>query len=340
MSEIQPAAAGDLDVIFYDGRNLLAGFDDLRLEDRFASPADAADYFRRTDFATADKLFADINRAARGLDATDQVIDESCHIYIAYDDSQGHPTKGELSTDIAYVPARPLPAAGSMEQIYDTARDLEDAGNAGLALRMGTFLTQRFLDGNSRSGAIIESLRQRGYDGSVADRLHYASLAKGSDGIAAAGRTINTTSIQALYASSALSTVVKNHDYEGPVPAATTAFEIAGLAASRLDLPQDTARWVGGLMAEQFFGLTLTVQHSLQHGRMVNHVTKDVGGRPELDSKEFFYDIVDLDEIEVLYGLHDATKVNFLNEIAKSFRDRSDVLGTANDVRALVASYN
>ncbi len=318
---------------FESGQRLIAGFERLGVANNFGTPEATADYLRETPFEVADRQFAWLNRVALGASVGAAALREG-HVTLVLSDAD---KKDEeiTSDDVYYIPSDRYVAGACMEQVYNAARAIDDPEMAGTLLQLGIYLTQRRNDGHSRTGAIVHSLRTRGFDESDAAGEHYAQLAMGKPGIDQAGLSIDVAPLSIVYTDALIEKASTKYEYAGPVPEAMTPYNIADLARTRLDLPKISAVWAGQVLAEQYFGVGLAVDYALRKATLHEYITKDATDRVVIDSEAFFSDL-DGDDIDLLLDMHSMTKVKYLAEIVRSFKGAPNVFGTADELMASV----
>jgi hypothetical protein len=242
----------------------------------------------------------------------------------------------QMSDDIVYVAPRPALARVLMGEVFDVAKTIEDTEAAATLLRLGSFLTHRRYDGNTRNAAIEYSLLTRGFDASEEDKRHYAKIAEGRNGLRELGIDIDITYLTRTFAEHYVQRQATLRGYTGDLPRGLDEFRISELSQQRPDVFAPLANSVSLRLAERHIGTALATVFGMRTRDLESYLLYPAG-EPVLFNTIGLFATVNDSELWELSKLHDTMKMNFIRSITGCFLGDTTIYGSREHLMGQIA---
>lgn len=316
-----------------DAERLLAGFDRLGLDRTFTGPEAGLEYLQATDYETASRQYDWLHGIGCGVPPAQRAPVTSGQLSVVQGGPDGSPFDpwAAHSSDLEYLAPHPDVGLPLMESLYQTAQTSDEPLAAAMLIRLGIYLSQRHLDGNSSGSTISYRLLTAGYDGSDDDRYVYGTLLQGRKGARRVAMEIDTGILAARFCRDALRRTAERRGVQGPMPIAMDGFMLADLHKPDAGVPPEVAIQVGKCLAETHFGLTLAANYAMQHDVLAELVDDTLPGAPVLETERFIEALEPNDYIALaLQSEH--LKCSFLQAIIDCYAGRRSPLGDPQTV--------
>lgn len=314
----------------------IAALERMHAERVFAEPESRMAWFRQTSWTEADRYLTWANALSRELYYPDRLREPRQSTMVVFDYKEGVVSSFDdvSSNEVAYVAPAIHHRKPAMQYAFETAQQLPDLESAAALLRTAIFLTHRYSDGNTRLGAITDSLLTRGYDGSKADKDFYRTLTRGRTGIIENGIDIQTAFLGERFSAHALAKTVRQYGYDGVLPMRLTDHCMADLYEMRSDLEWREAARVNLQLAERHMGQLLVVKHLLRNGiRPDEHLEPDIHGNPLMPAGTIFEALSPIDLDDIMKEAN-SLKYSFVRSVIDCFKGDETIFGPYREVMA------
>jgi hypothetical protein len=232
----------------------------------------------------------------------------------------------DVSTgDVLYVPPSAVYSTDLFTEAYETVEQLPDIRAGGELAYLTTFLTHRYENGNTRTGAATKALLQTGYDGSTAVKAYLSTLGSGLEGIQQLGLDLETTFLQQQYAHMATERVLAGHGYTAGIPDSVSPTTLYDVHTLRTELPIQLLTDNTFLLTERFMNMPIGLSYLLTTGRSLpKYLEADGRGGKQLSVEAIFGDMTEGDA-ETLRELNDAMKVDFIRSVINAFHTEDNL---------------